>query len=115
VEPTVLANPRADARVVREEIFGPVLTAMPFDDIDEVIATANDTTYGLAAAVWTRDVSHAHLIAQRLQAGTVWVNCELMMNVALPFGGYKQSGWGHEFGPECLDAYLQTKTVYVQL
>ena len=115
VEPTVLANPRADARVVREEIFGPVLTAMPFDDIDEVIATANDTTYGLAAAVWTRDVSHAHLIAQRLQAGTVWVNCELMMNVALPFGGYKQSGWGHEFGPEGLDAYLQTKTVYVQL
>jgi phenylacetaldehyde dehydrogenase len=115
VEPTVLANPPADARVVREEIFGPVLTAMPFDNLDDVIRAANNTSYGLAATVWTRDVSSAHTIAQGLQAGTVWVNCELMMDLALPFGGHKQSGWGHEFGEEGLDAYLQTKSVYVKL
>ncbi|HLY58223.1 MAG TPA: aldehyde dehydrogenase family protein, partial [Stellaceae bacterium] len=115
VQPTILANPRPDARVVKEEIFGPVLTAMPFDDLDDIARTANDTTYGLASAVWTNDINKAHLLAKKLQAGFVWINCEFVSDVSLPGGGYKQSGWGREMGPDGLEAYLQTKSVFAAL
>jgi phenylacetaldehyde dehydrogenase len=115
VQPTILANPRPSARVVREEIFGPVLTVTPFDDLDDIAQVANDTTYGLASAIWTRDISKAHLLAQKLQAGFVWVNCQFASDPSLPAGGYKQSGWGRELGKEGLDAYLETKSVFISL
>jgi phenylacetaldehyde dehydrogenase len=115
VEPTVLANPRADARVLREEIFGPVLCAMPFDDADEVMERANDTTYGLAATVWTRDINKAHRITQEFEAGCVWINCAFVNDPSMPGGGYKQSGWGREGGEEGLQAYLETKKVFALL
>jgi phenylacetaldehyde dehydrogenase len=102
-------------RVVKEEIFGPVVTAMPFRDIDEIAAVANNTPYGLAAGIWTKDISKAHRLANRLRAGTVWINCYNIFDAALPFGGYKESGWGREMGKEALNNYLETKSVCVQL
>jgi phenylacetaldehyde dehydrogenase len=115
VQPTVLVDTRPEMRVIREEIFGPVLTATPFTDPDEVIAAANDSVYGLAAAVWTQDLSKAHRFASRLKAGTVWVNCYNVFDASLPFGGYKQSGWGREMGREVLNLYTQTKSVCLAL
>ncbi|HKW18883.1 MAG TPA: aldehyde dehydrogenase family protein [Terriglobales bacterium] len=115
VEPTVLVNTREDMKVVQEEIFGPVVTAMPFSDPEEILPRANDNVYGLAAGVWTRDISKAHRVAEHLQAGTVWVNCYNVFDAALPFGGYKQSGWGREMGHEVLNNYTQTKAVCVRL
>jgi phenylacetaldehyde dehydrogenase len=115
VRPTVVANVPTDARLYREEIFGPVVTVLPFDDEDEAVTLANDTTYGLAGAVYTRDVSRAHRVARRIQAGTVTINCQLIFDHQMPFGGHKQSGWGHEFGKEGIETYLQTKAVYNQL
>ena len=115
VSPTIIANPKPGARILKEEIFGPVLTVMVFDEIDDVVAQANDTTYGLASSVWTNDVNKAHLLAKRIQAGFVWINCHVMSDISLPGGGYKQSGWGREQGVEGIDAYLQTKTVYAAL
>jgi phenylacetaldehyde dehydrogenase len=115
VEPSIVIEPHPLSRIVREEVFGPVLTAMCFDDLDEVIHAANDTNYGLAAAVWTRDVSNAHLTAEKLQAGIVWVNCQLFADIRMPFGGYKQSGWGREMAQDAIEAYLETKSVYVRL
>jgi phenylacetaldehyde dehydrogenase len=114
-QPTVLANPKPDSRVIREEIFGPVITANVFDDFDEVLAAANDTTYGLASTVYTSDISKAHRSAKALQAGFVWINCHFVSDPSLPGGGYKQSGWGREMGAEGLDAYLQTKSVFTSL
>ncbi len=111
VEPTVLVNAREDMKVVREEIFGPVVAAMPFNDPEEILPRANDSEYGLAAAVWTRDVAKAHLTAEYLRAGTVWINCYNIFDAALPFGGYKQSGWGREMGHDALSLYTQTKAI----
>jgi phenylacetaldehyde dehydrogenase len=98
-------------KVVREEIFGPVLTVAPFDDLDEAIALANDSDMGLAAAVYSQDVTRIHHLVRRLRAGTVWVNTHNIYDAALPFGGYKKSGLGREMGPEAIDLYTQVKTV----
>jgi phenylacetaldehyde dehydrogenase len=115
VAPTVFADVRPDMRILREEIFGPVVCAVPFRDPEEVVAAGNDTTYGLAAAVWTRDVQKAHRVAQALRAGTVWINCYNAFDAAAPFGGYKQSGFGREMGKAALELYTQTKTVWVNV
>jgi phenylacetaldehyde dehydrogenase len=111
VEPTVLTNTRPDMKVVREEIFGPVVVAEKFDSLDEIAAQANDTPYGLGAGIWTRDISKAHALAKKLRAGTVWINCYNVFDASLPFGGYKQSGWGREMGHEVLNNYTEVKAV----
>jgi phenylacetaldehyde dehydrogenase len=115
VEPTVLVDVEPDARVVREEIFGPVLVARPFDDPVELASEANDTRYGLAAGVWTKDLSKAHRAAAQLKAGMVFVNTYGAIDPSLPFGGFKESGWGRELGPDAMDLYTETKTVVVAL
>ncbi len=116
VEPTVLDGTRETMRVYQEEIFGPVVTVMPFKEVDdELIRLANDTVYGLAAGIWTGNMKRAHRIANRLRAGTVWINCYNIFDAALPFGGYKQSGWGREMGHEVLNNYLETKAVCVSV
>jgi phenylacetaldehyde dehydrogenase len=115
VEPTVFVNTRSDATIVRDEIFGPVLTAFPFDDFEEVIALANATSYGLASGVFTQDISKAHRLAARIDAGSVYVNAYGVFDATIPFGGFKESGWGRELGDEGLDAYLETKSVSVKL
>ena len=115
VNPTILTDVNPQMSVVREEIFGPVVVAQRFEDLDEVVKEANDTRYGLAAGVWTKDASAAVRIASKLQAGTVWVNCHAMIDPALPFGGYKESGIGHEQGRLGLEAYLETKSVLMKL
>jgi phenylacetaldehyde dehydrogenase len=115
VAPTVLTHTSNDMSVVREEIFGPVVCAIPFDDPDELVGVANDTNYGLAAGVFTRDISKAHRTAARLRAGTVWINTYHVFDAAQPFGGYKESGWGREMGHHVLENYLETKAVCVAL
>jgi len=115
VKPTVFTDVKPDMKVIREEIFGPVVCAIPFKDADEVAAAGNDTTYGLAAAVWTRDIQKAHRMAETLKAGTVWINCYNVFDAASPFGGYKQSGFGREMGKAALEMYTQVKSVWVNL
>jgi len=115
VRPTVFDGVTPEMAIAREEIFGPVLATLAFDDLDDAVAKANDTVYGLAAGVWTRDVSKAHRVARRVKAGTVWVNTYNLYDASLPFGGFKQSGFGRELGLDALDSYLETKSVWVDL
>ena len=118
VKPTVIRDAKPDMKVVGEEIFGPVVVAQSFStdaDLERLAVQANDTIYGLAASVWTRDLSTAHKMARRIRAGTVWVNCHNVFDAALPFGGYKQSGWGREMGAEVLNNYTEVKAVTVKL
>ena len=116
VHPTVVTNLDPDtSRLFQEEIFGPVVTILPFDDEDEAVALANNSTYGLASTVWTKDLGRAHRLAKRIKAGTVGLNCQFQYDHSMPFGGYKQSGWGHESGKAGLETYLQTKIVWAQM
>jgi phenylacetaldehyde dehydrogenase len=115
VQPTILTDTSNDMKVVREEIFGPVVCAIPFDSPDDIVPVANDTNYGLAAGVFTRDISKAHRTAKRLRAGTVWINTYHVFDAAMPFGGYKESGWGREMGSQVLNNYLETKSVVTAL
>jgi len=115
VRPTVFAQVEPHMAIAQEEIFGPVLAAIPFENAEDAVAKANATIYGLAAGIWTRDVSRAHRIARAIRAGTIWINTYNLYDPALPFGGFKQSGFGRELGLEALDSYLETKSVWVHL
>ena len=117
IEPTVLTKTTPAMKVVREEIFGPVVCAMPFndDDLERIARQGNATEYGLAASIWTRDIGVAHKLARRLKAGSVWINVHNFNDVALPFGGYKQSGWGREMGYEAIELYTEVKAVAAML
>lgn len=115
IEPTVFGGVKNDMRIAQEEIFGPVLATLIFDDVDEVAALANQNIYGLAAAIWTKDIKRAHALSRRLRAGTVWINTYGLMDAALPFGGYKQSGFGRELGIHAIEHYTELKTVWLSL
>jgi phenylacetaldehyde dehydrogenase len=115
VQPTVLTDTNPNMKVEAEEIFGPVVTITPFKDPEDVMPRANKTNYGLAAGIWTKDISKAHRLAKSLRAGTVWINCYNVFDASLPFGGYKESGWGREMGHEALELYTEVKAVCAQL
>lgn len=115
VKPTVFAGSRHDLRIVQEEIFGPVLVAMPYDDLDEVASWVNDTPYGLGASIWSNNLSKVQRLIPKIRAGTVWVNCHSMLDSSVPFGGFKQSGIGREMGRASLDAYLESKSVFMAI
>ena len=115
VEPTVFDGVNNTMKIAQEEIFGPVLATIPFDDLDQVAEQANQNVYGLAAAIWTNDIRKAHGMARRLKAGTVWINAYNLYDAALPFGGFKQSGFGRELGREALEHYTEVKSVWVNL
>jgi phenylacetaldehyde dehydrogenase len=115
VEPTVFAQVTDSMSVVREEIFGPVLVAQPFDDLGEIARLANNSIYGLAASIWTKDLSKAFKLASQLKAGTVWVNCHNVLDPTMPFGGYKQSGWGRELGREAVYSCLESKSLCINI
>jgi acyl-CoA reductase-like NAD-dependent aldehyde dehydrogenase len=115
VKPTVYTGVKNDMRIAQEEIFGPVTVLIPFKDESDAVLQGNATTYGLAAGVWTKDVSRAHAVARKLRAGSVWVNCYGMIDPISPFGGYKQSGFGRELGKHSIELYTQIKSVYVKV
>jgi aldehyde dehydrogenase (NAD+) len=115
VKPTVFDSVDTSMRIAQEEIFGPVLTVLTFEDMDELVEKANSTIYGLAAGIWTRDIGKAHTLARRIQAGTVWINAYGSLSAEAPFGGYKQSGFGRELGRHGIDLYTQVKSVWVAL
>jgi aldehyde dehydrogenase (NAD+) len=115
VAPTVFADVQDNMKIAQEEIFGPVMSIIPFENLEEVIERANNTMYGLAAAVWTRDITKAHAISSAVRAGTVWVNCYDVFDAAAPFGGFKQSGIGRELGEYGLQQYSEVKTVTIAL
>jgi acyl-CoA reductase-like NAD-dependent aldehyde dehydrogenase len=115
VQPTIFDDVEPGMRIAQEEIFGPVLATLRFSDLDDAVAKGNSTVYGLAAAVWTRDISKAHRVAQAVKAGTVWINTYNLYDPALPFGGFKESGFGRDQGRDALEKYTQTKSVWVQL
>jgi aldehyde dehydrogenase (NAD+) len=115
IEPTIFDGVQDNMRIAKEEIFGPVMNILRFKDVDEVIQRGNQTFYGLAAAVWTRDITKAHRLANSLRAGTVWINCYDVFDAAAPFGGFKMSGIGRELGEYALQNYTEVKTVYVNL
>lgn len=115
VAPTIFSDVNHSMTIAKEEIFGPVVAAMPFDDIDDLVEKANDSNYGLAAGVWTQDIKKAHYLAHRIKAGTIWVNCYNVFDAASPFGGYKQSGIGREMGSYALENYTEVKSVWVNM
>ena len=115
MQPTLFGGVKPGMTIAREEIFGPVLASIEFGDVDEAIARANDSPYGLAAAVWTKDIKKAHYVASKLKAGTVWINTYNVYDTAVPFGGYKQSGFGREMSLHALEYYTQVKAVWVDL
>ena len=115
IQPTVFADVEDDMKIAREEIFGPVMSIIPFRNVDEVVERANRTNYGLAAAVWARDIQKALAISNSVRAGTVWVNCYNVLDARAPFGGFKQSGIGRELGEYGLQQYTEVKTVMVKM
>jgi aldehyde dehydrogenase (NAD+) len=115
IEPTIFGGVRNDMKIAQEEIFGPVLATLAFDDVEQVAEQANRNPYGLAAAIWTRDIKKAHALSRRLKAGTVWINTYGLMDAALPFGGFKQSGFGRELGQAALESYTEVKSVWLSL
>jgi aldehyde dehydrogenase (NAD+) len=115
IEPTIFGDVKNEMKIAQEEIFGPVLATLSFDDVEQVVSLANQNPYGLAAAVWTRDVKKAHIVARQLRAGTVWINTYGLMDASLPFGGYKSSGFGRELGLNALEHYTEVKTVWMNL
>jgi phenylacetaldehyde dehydrogenase len=115
VKPTVLVNVKPDMRVVREEIFGPVVVAQRFDELDEIAAAANDSPYGLGASVWSNDLRTVHRLVPKIKAGTVWVNCHNMVDPSMPFGGFKQSGLGREHGRSAIEMYTELKSVCISI
>lgn len=115
VQPTLFTEVNPNMSIVREEIFGPVATIERFSDINDVVRRANDTDYGLGAGIWTTDARKTHHVAKAIRAGTVFVNCYNVFDAAMPFGGYKQSGWGRNRGRQAFEAFTETKAVYVKL